>query len=215
MKKRMATRVGRTIDPAKVTNVETWLNYYKLKYNNIVQGSDGSLRVLDPAQMAEDRAAAFESAKVIPHMTGQDYIDVLKTAAGSPELRAAAEAKRDDIRASIDTAVSTLTETFMGVEQQLLEAVDAWKLADSPVTRKEAATLVGTLTRQLQEIEERMRMAQYPKRYIKPESDLPRKALYYASHDDRKIPYTLYRIVNETNDAKERVVVQTTVEGTA
>ncbi len=215
MKKRMATRVGRTIDPAKVTTVENWLNYYKLKYNNIVQGSDGSLRVLDPAAMAEDRAAAFESAKVIPHMTGQDYIDILKTGEGRPELRAAAEAKRDELRTAIDTAAASLTETFMGIEQQLLEAVDAWKIADTHATRKEAATLVGTLTRQLQEIEERMRAAQYPKRYIKPESDLPRKALYYASHDDRTIPYTLYRIVNETNDATQRVVSGVTEEGTA
>jgi hypothetical protein len=215
MKKRMAARVGRTIDPAKVNDVASWLNYYKLKYSNIVQGEDGSLRVLDPAKLATDREDAFASAKVIPHMTGYDYIDILKTAEGTPELRASAEAKIEDIRSSIETERAALTATFLGIDRQLLEAVDAWKLADTVTGRKEAATLVGVLTHQLAEIEGRIRNAQYPKRYIKAESELPRKAIFYASHDDRKVP-TVYRIVNEFTDVSDRVVsIGSIGEGTA
>ena len=214
MKKRMATRVGRTIDPAKVTTVEDWLNYFKLKYTNIVHGTDGSLRVMDPAQMATDRTEAFASAKVIPHMIGQDYIDILKKANVNPELRAAAEARRDDIRSSITTESATLTETFLGIEQQLLEAVDAWKVADSPSARREASILVGTLTKQLADVEERLRNAQYPKRYIKPESELHKKDIYYASHDDRKIP-TVFRVVNEYTTISDRIVTMPTEEGKA
>jgi hypothetical protein len=201
----MAARVGRTINPEKVTDVNSWLQYYKLKYTNIVQGTDGSLRVLDPARMAADRTEALQSAKIIPHITGQDYIDILKTTTASPELRASAEEKRDEIRSIIDIEATTIQDTFIHVEQQLLEAVDAWKLADSDATRKEAAILVGTLTRKLQELEERLRNTQYPKRYIKSESGLPRKAIFYASHDDRTLP-TVYRIVNDATDVSQRIV---------
>jgi hypothetical protein len=206
MKKSMATRVGRTIDPAKITDHKSWLSGYKSGYKNVVQDENGSLLVLDPAALAADPVAARESAKIIPHLRGQDYIDILRSEESTSELRALANSKRELIRDAIDAAVLTAQQTFMAVEQQLLEAVDAWKMADSVSSRKEAAVLVGTLSLKVQEADEAVRNTMYPHKYIKSENDLPRKALYYATQDDRVLENTLYRTVIVAEDISERIV---------
>ncbi len=198
----MATRVGRTIDPAKVTDHKTWLSAYKSGYKNVVQSETGSLLVLDPATMN------VAEAKVIPHLRGQDYITVLGSE--DSELRALAQAKREAIRNDINAATHAAQQIYVGIEQQLLEAVDAWKMADTDATRKEAAVLVGTLSTRLQEADEAVGNAAYPHRYIKAENDLPRKALNYATHDDRTIENTLYRTVIVSEDVSQRIIVEDT-----
>ncbi len=208
----MAARIGRTIDPAKVTDLKSWLSGYKSGYRNVVQGENGSLLVLDPAAMAADPTEARQSAKVIPHLRGKDYIDILRSEEATTELRALANSKREAIRDEINTTALTAQQTFLAAEQQLLEAVDAWKMADSAAARKEAAVLIGTLSMRVQEADEIVRNALYPHKYIKSESDLPRKALYPATHDDRALENTLYRTVIVAEDVSQRVIIE---EGTA
>lgn len=207
----MATRVGRTIDPSKVTDLKTWLAGYKSGYKNVIQSEKGELLVLDPAALAASPIEARKSAKVIPHMRGRDYIDILRSEDAPSELRALAESKRGAIRDEIHASALAAQDVFFGTEQQLLEAVDAWKMADSVSSRKEAAVLVGSLSRRTQEADEAARTALYPYRYIKSESELPRKALYPATHDDRTLENTLYRTVVVAEDVVQRVITE---EGT-
>ena len=199
-------RVGRTIDPKKVTDLDSWLSAYSLKYRNIRQGENGDMLVLDPAIMSADQAEALSSAKIIPHIRGSDYVDILKSENVAPELRALAESRRDDARQGIANAVLTTQDTFLAAEQQLLEAIDAWKIADSPAMRKEMATQIGTISRRAQEADTAFRGALYPRRYIKSEDNLLRKALNYATMDDRVIEHTLYRLIPETTVVADRVV---------
>ena len=69
----MASRGGRpTVDPEKVTTLDDWLKYYKLRYGNIVM-HQGRYLVLDPTMSRSDPKAALEDpVKTITLKKGYD-----------------------------------------------------------------------------------------------------------------------------------------------
>jgi hypothetical protein len=197
---------ARVVNPDEVNDIDTWLFNYKQQKRNIRQGSDGSMLVLDPVQMAEDFQSAMESAKKIPFKRGYDPIYVVSSASASAELRAAALAKLDEIKTTRNEAVEVATNEFNALERQLLEATGEWNIAQSPAIRKEKATLIASLTEQLSEADMNMRDAAYPHRILISDSTLPRKALNYASMDDRKVKYALHRTLQLQSTAQERAI---------
>jgi hypothetical protein len=159
----MAGRVGSTVAPEKIIDVESWLAAYKLKRSNIKMGEDGSLLVLDPTLMKDPVQAYAKPAKVIPHVLGSDIIVTLATAKDDG-LRAAAEAKRKTLDEVITGNVKTATETYNHLESELLEAVDSWRVADSVPTRTLAAQRVGKLSQDISAADTTLRSVQYPYR---------------------------------------------------
>ncbi len=198
----MAARRPRTVDPTKVTDLDSWLSYYKLGYANIKHGSNGEFLVLDP--VTQDMTAP---AKVIETQKGYDYIDVLRSEKAEPSLRAASEAKREAVASEIQSHVTDAMTNYLSAEHNLMTAVQQWNVAVNPAERSVAALDVGVAQRALAEADEAYRKALYPKRYIKPESGLARKTVDYTTIDDRVIQYAIYRLVPETTEPGDRVVI--------
>lgn len=149
--------------PEKVTDVDSWLEQYKLKRTNIKMGDDGSLLVLDPTLMNDLTQAYAKPAKVIPHIRGTDIIVTLASTQDDG-LRAAAEAKRKTLDEVITANVKAATDTYTQQESELLKAVDAWRVADTIPTRTLAAQRVGKLSQDINTSETTMRIAQFPYR---------------------------------------------------
>ena len=197
-------RVGKTIDPELVTDIDSWCRYYESKYTNIIYDK-GSMLVLDPTVMASDpKEARANPAKTIVALKGVDYNDVLGSSSVSEELRAAADAKRKAIHDVQTESVTTAATTLMDAEQDLLVAVDAWRVAEDDSSRTASAIEVGRLTKEVEVAERSLRSATYPHRYVK-EEVVEMKNIDYATHDDRK--RGLYRLVNAGISAPERTVI--------
>ena len=199
---------GKTIDPSKVGDVESWLKAYSKKYINVLIGDDGSYLVLDPVGASEDLAAAKAApVKNIPHLMGDDYAVVLSaTSAASNELRAAAEEKYTTLRAGIKERVALATTAYLEAEDKLLEAVANWESAPDPATRTTTAQTVGKATAAVAEAEQALREAMYPRRYVLTEEAITRQMLLPGSGDDSLLEIPIYRGMNEISEAKDRVV---------
>ena len=200
----MAARVAK---PDDVTNIDQWLFYYKLGMRNIVKGEDGALLVLDPEQMAADRPAAYAAAKRIPFKKGYDAVAVLASTTASPELRASAAEKLLELRTARTEAAAETMGNYTAIERQLLEAAADWNTSITQAGRKGKAMQVAELTRQLAEADKETSDARYPHRYLVSETELQRKAINYATMDERKLKHALYRTVLSDTTANERVVV--------
>jgi len=183
---------GRTIDPKDVKDLASWTKYYKLKYKNIVVGEDGSFFVLDPALTNTDFKSALESpVATIPHMMGHDYLAVLNYAAAPTELRAAAESTYTNLRASIKGHVDAVQVTYGAAEEEMLEAVLNWKTASDEASRAQRAIEVGQYMKAMAEAGEELRVARYPRSYIR---------------DEPHHNYSLFCYVPAIADARDRVV---------
>ena len=204
----MASRGRPTVDPEKVTNLDKWLFYYKKKYGNVVLGDAGEYLVLDPTLARTDFDTAFEDpVKTIPHLKGQDYITILATSA-KPVLRAAAEEKREAFLNSMKPEIEAAQEAFDNIEQELLEATETWNAAADSASRQEAALRVGQLSQQLDGAATTLQQAKFPQRYIYTETNLLRKNVDYATHDERATKYHLYRTVLETTEPAQRTLIE-------
>ncbi len=204
MEGRVARKQGKTINPSKIGDVESWLKAYSKKYINIVLGEDGSYLVLDQVLAGRDPTAA--PVKNIPHLMGDDYAVVLAAGATAPnELRAAAEERYTTLRAGIQERVAVATVAYLEAEELLLEAVANWESAPDAATRTTTAQTVGKATAALAEAEQVLREAQYPRRYVVTDKTITRQMLVPASGDD-SILDAIEREVYEIADAKDRVV---------
>lgn len=199
------TLIGATVKPSNVTDLDSWLLYYKLKRVNIQMGSDGSLLVLDPALLKTPAEAFARPAKIIPYTRANDMTVVLATST-NPELRAIAEAKRKTLNETIHNAVVTATKAYTELEGDLLKAVDEWNVADSAATRSVAALEIGALSREIAAADEAARSAMYPHRYTMAEKGVQKKQIQYATHDERPVGYRIYRTVLDTTTAAERAL---------
>jgi hypothetical protein len=209
MERAAARKRGKTIDPSKVGDVESWLKAYSKKYINVVIGDDGSFLVLDPARAAEDVVTAKEApVKNIPHLMGDDYTVVLAAVSVSNELRAAAEEKYTTLRSGIKERVAVATTAYLEAEDLLLEAVANWESAPDAATRTTTAQTVGKATASLAEAEQVLREAMYPRRYVVTDETITRQMLVPASGDDRFLEIPIFRGINEIAEAKDRVVVR-------
>ena len=203
----MAARTlkGATVNPSDVTDVNSWLRYYKLKRVNIQMGEDGSLLVLDPALLKTPAEAYERPAKVIPHLRADDMTVVLARST-NPELRAVAEEKRKALSEAIQNNVTTTSRAYTDIEGDLLKAVDTWKVADSAATRSVAALEVGTLSREIADADEAARYAMYPQRRIFSEKGIQKKQIHYATHDERSVGYLVHRIMLDTTTPADRAL---------
>lgn len=204
-----ARKRGKTIDPSKIGDVESWLKAYSKKYINVVLGEDGSYLVLDPVMVSSDPAAALAApVKNIPHLMGDDYAVVLAAGVAAPnELRAAAEERYATLRAGIKERVTVATTAYLEAEELLLEAVANWESAPDAATRTTTAQTVGRATAALAEAEQTLREAQYPRRYVVTDTGITRQMLVPASGDDSFLD-PISRGVNEIANATDRVVTR-------
>lgn len=198
----MAARKARTVDPTKVTDLDSWLSYYKLGYTNVKHGKKGELLVLDPSTLDIDAPA-----KTIEVPKAYDYIDILRSSTVESTLRAAAEAKYGAVASEISAHVTDAMTDYLAAEKVLLDAVSRWKLAVDETERSIAALDVGAAQKALAVADTAYGSALAPKRYIKSESGIPRKAIDYTNNDDRVLQYAVHRLVPETTEPSERVVI--------
>ena len=192
----MAARTGRTVDPALVTDIDSWLRAYKDNKNNIVY-RNGAMLVLDPANLKG------EPLKTITPVKGYDYVSILTSTRS--EHRDAAETKRKAVEERRTESITETRTVFLDAERTLLEAIDIWKAADSDAPRTAAAIDVGRLTKEVGDAERAFRSAMYPHRRVKRVEDIPFKILDWATRDERKT--TLNMLVNTTTQPNERTVI--------
>jgi len=206
----MAPRAKRTIDPKKVTDIDSWLSSYKLDYANVVY-HNGQYLVLDPVQYKSDYAGALAApAKTIPSTKAIDAYAATKY----PQLRAAADSILTDAREEKQKQITAAITAVNEAETELLKATLAWQTGESR-ERGVLALEVAKATKALENAEATLNVAKYPVRYIKAEKGLLRKDLDYATHDSRKLHSELYRTVVEPLRLNQRIVPFTTGEGTA
>ena len=191
----MATR-GRTADPTLVTNIDTWLRFYKDNYRNVVH-RNGAMLVLDPANLEG------EPVKTITPPKGHDYVTILSS---GKERRDAAEAKRNAVELEIADGASESRKLMLEVEQQLLSAMDTWRSAETVAARTIAAVEVGRITKEMDHAENMYRTAMYPHRFTKIDEEIPNKLIDWATRDDRKRGLLL--LVNERTVPSDRSVIE-------
>lgn len=198
---------GKTIDPKKVNDVQSWASYFKKGYQNIVIDEDGSFVVLDPELTKTDFAAALTGTKkAIPHLMGDDYLTVLADPKAPSELRAAAEARRKAIHEVLDARIEAAKAEYEEAETNLIEANTRWRNAPDPPTRTDLAQGVAEANAAVALAEQKLRQAQAPHRYIVGYDDLKRGMLIPGSGDDRPLKNIVYRTVPQVTDAPERVI---------
>lgn len=206
-KVRDKTRKGKTIDPKKVVDVESWARYFKRGYQNVVVGEDGSFLVLDAELTKTDFPAALDDpTKTIPHLMGEDYLVVLADPKSSKELRATAEARRTRIDEELGARVAAAKLAYSEAETELLNMNERWKNAPDAPSRIVLAQAVAAANAAVASAEAALRAAQAPHRYIAEYRDIPRMLLKPGSGDDRPIKNVIYRAVPQVTDAPERVI---------
>lgn len=208
-KKRRAeeTRKGKTIDEKKVVDVGTWAMYYGKGYQNVVVGEDGSFLVLEPTLTKSDFPAALaEPTKVIPHLMGKDYVNVLANPSSSAELRAAAEASKSRIYDGLNARISAAKLAYSEAETGLLNIQERWKNSPDAPTRIVLAQAVAEANAAVAAAESTLRAAQAPHRYIQKYNHIPRMLIVPGSGDERPIKNIIYRLVPAVTEAPERVI---------
>lgn len=197
----MATRRGRTIDPAKIVTIDNWAHNARRRvgkaesgYTNVVLGPHGELQVLDPS--------SGELAKTVPHEYGIDYLDALQS--DSVELRASAEDAQVRNRDTIETNIRDALATFLDAERALLDATQAWPATSDPALKRQRTLEIGRLSKAVQDAEETLQYARYPHRYLAEDRNIPRKAIQYTTMDDRLVSITQLRQMSTT--CEERVI---------
>lgn len=201
------TRKGKTIKAEKIKSVETWAKYFARKNQNVVLGEDGSFLVLDPTLTKTDFAAALaEPVKTIPHLMGSDYISVLANRAAPSELRAAAEARRNELSETREAQVRAAKTAYVEAEGELMRSSTLWKNAPDKPSRVLLAQNVAAANAAVAAAEAALRAAAAPHRYILKYSDIPRMLINPGSGDDRPIKNVIYRCVPEVTVPTERVL---------
>ena len=187
-------------DPARVNDIDSWLNLYK-KHDRRMVYRNGSLLILNPDNWEG------EPIKTIPIPKGHDYVTILVAEqADRDAAEATATAKRNAVEQQMSETVSEAQRTMLDVEQQLLSAVDTWRSADTAAARTVAAKEVGRISKEMAAAEAAYRSAMYPRRTTFIDEKVPRKLLDWATRDDRNT--TLKQLINHRSLAKDRTVIE-------
>jgi len=188
-------------DPARVNDIDSWLNLYK-KHDRRMVYRNGSLLILNPDNLEG------EPIKTIPIPKGHDYVTILVAEQADRDAAEATAdvAKRNAVEQQMSETVSEAQRTMLEVEQQLLSAVDTWRSADTVAARTVAAKEVGRLSKEMAAAEAAYRSAMYPRRTIFIDEKVPRKLLDWATRDDRNT--TLIELINHRSLAKDRTVIE-------
>ena len=204
----MATRAKRTIDPKKVTDLDSWLKGYRSKYGNLVRRG-GDYLVLDPVKYKEDYEAALAAPeKVIASTKAVDAQQILGTVSEFPQLRATAEETMKKLHEEQQKRIKVASDAVNKAEADLLTITQTWKAArDEGASIRSALALdVAKATIAMEQAEAALSAAQYPVRYIKAEKELLIKDLDYATHSDKRFHNELYRLVTKPTALSGRII---------
>jgi hypothetical protein len=204
----MATRAKRTIDPKKVTDLDSWLKGYRSKYGNLVRRG-GDYLVLDPVKYKEDYKAALAAPeKVIASTKAVDAQRILGTVSEFPQLRATAEETMKELHEEQQKRIKVASDVVNKAEAELLTITQTWKAArDEGASIRSALALdVAKATIAMEQAEAALSAAQYPVRYIKAEKELLIKDLDYATHSDKRFHNELYRLVTKPTALSGRII---------
>ena len=204
----MATRAKRTIDPKKVTDLDSWLKGYRSKYGNLVRRG-GDYLVLDPVKYKEDYEAALAAPeKVIASTKAVDAQQILGTVSEFPQLRATAEETMKKLHEEQQKRIKVASDAVNKAEADLLTITQTWKAArDEGASIRSALALdVAKATVAMEQAEAALSAAQYPVRYIKAEKELLIKDLDYATHSDKRFHNELYRLVTKPTALSGRII---------
>jgi len=221
----MFKRLKQTVNPDKVTDVASWFKYYNR--NNLIRRG-GEYVVIDPAiyqakfneirTMDQYDPIMGEPVKVFPSVKAVDANDILGSTTEFQQLRALAQETVDRLHKEQASAVAEATRLFNKTEHDLLEATLAWKasVGQSAAVRSVFANAVAKATVALKEADAALAAAKYHLRYIKAETGLLVKDLFYDTHSDKVFDNTVYRLVLEPTTVTERIVPMVSTEaGTA
>jgi hypothetical protein len=204
----MATRAKRTIDPKKVTDLDSWLKGYRSKYGNLVRRG-GDYLVLDPVKYKEDYKAALAAPeKVIASTKAVDAQRILGTVSEFPQLRATAEETMKELHEEQQKRIKVASDAVNKAEADLLTITQTWKAAryEGASIRSALALDVAKATIAMEQAEAALSAAQYPVRYIKAEKELLIKDLDYATHSDKRFHNELYRLVTKPTALSGRII---------
>jgi|UniRef100_A0A6C0LNY8 hypothetical protein len=204
----MATRAKRTIDPKKVTDLDSWLKGYRSKYGNLVRRG-GDYLVLDPVKYKEDYKAALAAPeKVIASVKAVDAQRILGTVSEFPQLRATAEETMKELHEEQQKRIKVASDAVNKAEADLLTITQTWKAAryEGASIRSALALDVAKATVAMEQAEAALSAAQYPVRYIKAEKELLIKDLDYATHSDKRFHNELYRLVTKPTALSGRII---------
>jgi len=204
----MATRAKRTIDPKKVTDLDSWLKGYRSKYGNLVRRG-GDYLVLDPVKYKEDYKAALAAPeKVIASTKAVDAQQILGTVSEFPQLRATAEETMKKLHEEQQKRIKVASDAVNKAEADLLTITQTWKAAryEGASIRSALALDVAKATVAMEQAEAALSAAQYPVRYIKAEKELLIKDLDYATHSDKRFHNELYRLVTKPTALSGRII---------
>jgi len=221
----MFKRLKQTVNPDKVTDIASWFKYYNR--NNLIRRG-GEYVVIDPATyqakfneirtMDQYNPIMGEPVKVFPSTKAVDAHDILGSTTEFQQLRALAQETVDKLHKEQVAKVAEATQIFNKAEHELLEATLAWKAAagQSAAVRSVLANAVAKATVALKEADATLSEAKYHLRYIKAETGLLVKDLFYDTHSDKVFDNTVYRLVLEPTTVTERIVpIVSTEAGTA
>ena len=204
----MATRAKRTIDPKKVTDLDSWIKGYRSKYGNLVRRG-GDYLVLDPVKYKEDYEAALAAPeKVIASVKAVDAQRILGTVSEFPQLRATAEETMKELHEEQQKRIKVASDAVNKAEADLLTITQTWKAArDEGASIRSALALdVAKATVAMEQAEAALSAAHYPVRYIKAEKELLIKDLDYATHSDKRFHNELYRLVTKPTALSGRII---------
>ena len=204
----MATRAKRTIDPKKVTDLDSWLKGYRSKYGNLVRRG-GDYLVLDPVKYKEDYDAALAAPeKVIASTKALDAQRILGTVSEFPQLRATAEETMKELHEEQQKRIKVASDVVNKAEADLLTITQTWKAArdEGASIRSALAIDVAKATVAMEQAEAALSAAHYPVRYVKAETELLIKDLDYATHSDKRFHNELYRLVTEPTALSGRII---------
>jgi hypothetical protein len=189
------------IHPNKVTNVDDWIKGTAKRYGNLIlRPSDGAMLVLDPTTMdVSSPVKTFERTKAI------DAIGYLNQGA-DPQLREQSATRMATLASERSAATESINELFRAKERELLERHSQWKLAENSAIRSSLATEIGSLQKDLAELDLQRRQATFPKRYIL-EKELKRIVLDDDSGMKRTAQRSVFAVNNATTDAKDRAIL--------
>ena len=195
--KRPAARI-RTIDPARVTTLEEWLQFYKQKYGNLILETDGRFAVYDPEDITKH-------VKDIPLRKGVDVQSVLASGDTS-ELRGHAVAKYNAIMEAKRVAKEGLTEAYVAKEAELLRLTHEWTRSPDSATKVPFLDPITAVSEELRALDTQLRDVMYPRRAIVSDGLVTRQQLDYRTQDPRKLDVTLYALRPEYTIATQRIL---------
>lgn len=192
----MASKKGKTVDPAKISDANVWVQYFKAKYINLmIRKSDGAYLVFDPTKFLEnsEKTKNEEPAKVIQVKRGYDAI-VIANYSKSKELRDKAMDKLQSIQTSSEGKFEELSKDYKVLEKQLLEKIEETKISEDLVARVKLIKEIGLIQKQLAEKDEERYNVRYPLRQRNDLYDkiVPYKYIEYETFSDKNISLSMF-----------------------